>query len=145
MKKINDYDYYIYQKLIQMSKKCLKSGDVPVAAIIVQNQKIVGKGINKREKQNNIINHAEIMAIEKANKCLKTWNLSNCVMYVTLKPCTMCENVIKQARIKQVFYLIEKPINKKEYNKTIFTKSNCLNLEKNYLILLANFFKKLRK
>ena len=67
----------IYDELVKLSEKSLKYGDVPVGAIIVKNNKIVSKSYNKREKENKIINHAEIDAILKANKKLKSYFLSS--------------------------------------------------------------------
>ena len=103
----------IYEELIKLSIKSAKHADVPVGAIIVKNNKIISKGYNKREKDNKIINHAEIDAILKANKKLKSYFLYDCDMYVTLEPCEMCSKVINNARISNVFYLIQKPKSKK--------------------------------
>ena len=143
--KINvDNQKEIFNELVKMSKKCLKYGDVPVAAIIIKDHRIIGKGINTREKYHNTINHAEIVAITKANKCTSKWNLAGSDLYVTLKPCSMCMEAIKQARIDNVYYLLDKPSNKKEYNKTQFNKVNMGDLEENYQKILSDFFTKLR-
>lgn len=128
-------------KLYKLTIKAKKHKEVPVAALIIQNNKIVASAYNKREKCNNPLKHAEIIAIEKASKRLKTWKLSECILYVTLKPCKMCEEVIKEARIKEVYYMFE---NKKEVNKKInFVKINSEKNEecKNNLI---SFFKEKR-
>lgn len=105
-------------KLINESLKALKHKDIPVAAFIVKDGKIIAKAHNNRIKKNLTINHAEIMAITKANKKLKDFRLFDCDLYVTLEPCDMCKTVIKEARIKNVYYLISKNENKKQYNKT---------------------------
>ena len=144
MKKDVDNLEKIFIKLVKLSHKCLKRGDVPVAAIIIKDHKIIGKGINTREKCQSTLNHAEIIAISKANKCMHNWNLSGSNIYITLKPCSMCMEAIKQARIDNVYYLLEKPSNKKEYNKTLSSKINIDYLEKEYEETLANFFIKLR-
>ena len=133
----------IYEKLIKLANKSIKHGDVPVGAIVVRNNKIISKGFNKREKENKIINHAEIDAILKANKKLKSYFLYDCDLYVTLKPCEMCSKVISNARINNVFYLIDKPETKKEYNKTKYIYQQNINAEK-YRKMLQNFFNKLR-
>ena len=82
------------------------------------------------------------MAIRKAEKKLKDWRLFDCDLYVTLKPCSMCETIIKQARIKNVYYLLEKLNSKKEYNKTNFIKIS--ENEQMYHNILQDFFKKKR-
>jgi len=94
-----------YMKLaLKEAKKALKSDDVPVGAIIVKDGKIISKGYNQKEKKKNPIKHAEIIAIEKACKKLKTYRLNGCLLYVTLEPCAMCAGAIINARIKKVYY-----------------------------------------
>ena len=129
------------QEILKLADKAAKKDEIPVGAIVVFNGSIIAKGYNKREKNNRVIDHAEIIAINKASKKLKTWKLCDCDMYVTLKPCSMCEEVIKQSRIKNVYYLLDKLDYKKEYNKTKFTllKNNDKYREK-----MGDFFKKMR-
>ena len=103
--------------LIKLAKRAAEKDEVPVSAIIVKSDKIISKAFNKREKNHNVLDHAEIIAIKQASKKLKDWRLFDCDLYVTLKPCSICENIIKQSRIKHVYYLIDKPETKKEYNK----------------------------
>lgn len=94
-----------YMKLaLDEAKKSLKSNDVPVGAIIVKNGIVLSKAHNKREKNQIVTNHAEIIAIEKACKKLKTWRLDDCILYVTLEPCLMCYGAIIQSRISKVIY-----------------------------------------
>ena len=115
-------DTYI-EIILKEAKKSLKSDDVPVGAIIVEKGKIIAKAHNTREKNKKITGHAEINAIEKASKNKKTWHLDNCELYVTLKPCKMCIEIIKEARIKKVYYITER--NKKIKEKEIeFIKIN---------------------
>ena len=87
-----------------LAKMSLKSEDVPVGAVIVQNGEIIGKGYNCREKDNDPTAHAEIMAIKEAAKRLGRWNLSDCEIYVTLEPCPMCAGAIINSRIKKVVF-----------------------------------------
>ena len=94
---------------IKQAKKAYKKGDVPVGTVIVLNNKIIAKGYNKKEKNKNAIKHAEIIAIEKACKKLKTWHLEKCELYTTLEPCLMCTGAIIQSRIKNVYYATENP------------------------------------
>ncbi len=130
--------------LLNLARKASKKNEVPVSAIIIKNDKIMAKAWNKREKKHNVINHAEILAIIKASRKLKDWRLFDCDLYVTLKPCNMCENIIKQSRIKNVYYLMEKQNNKKEYEKTNFIKLNDRQNEQMYDIIIKSFFKKKR-
>lgn len=130
-------------EIIKLSKKAYKNNDVPVGAIIVFNNKIVARGYNKRNGCNDIMGHAEIIAIKKAIKRLKDWRLNECDLYVTLEPCSMCKEIIKQARIKNVFYLIDKLDYKKEYNKTCFKKIEPTDSfqQQEYKEQLSTFFK----
>ena len=130
--------------LIKLAKKASKMDEVPISAIIVKNNKIIAKAINKREKEQNVLNHAEIIAIKKASRKLKNWRLFNCDLYVTLKPCNMCENIIKQSRLRNVYYLLDKPETKKEYDKTQFVKTNICTYEQMYTKILTDFFQKKR-
>lgn len=87
--------------------KAYKKGDVPIGAVIVKNGKIISKAYNKKEKNKNAIKHAEIIAIEKACKKLKTWHLETCEIYITMEPCMMCAGAILQSRIKKIYYSIK--------------------------------------
>ena len=130
--------------LMKLAKRAFAKNEVPVSAIIVKNDKIISKAFNKREQSHNVLAHAEVIAIKKASKKLKTWRLFDCDLYVTLKPCSICENIIKQSRIRNVYYLIDKPDTKKEYNKTKFNKMNICTYEQMYELILKNFFQKKR-
>ena len=112
----------LIDKIIDNSKCSLNSLDVPVGAIIIKDGIIIGSGYNTKEKNKNVLEHAEINAIREAQKNFNNWNLNGSDMYVTLNPCSMCMEVIKQARISNVYYLSSKPSSKKEFNKTNFVK-----------------------
>ena len=129
---------------MKLAKRASTKNEVPVSAIIVKNDKLISKAFNKREQSHNVLAHAEVIAIKKASKKLKTWRLFDCDLYVTLKPCSICENIIKQSRIRNVYYLIDKPDTKKEYNKTKFNKMNICTYEQMYGLILKNFFQKKR-
>ena len=135
----------IYKQLIKLINKASKVDEVPVAAIITYENKIIAKAYNKREKNNDVLGHAEIKCIEKASKKLKTWKLDKCILFVTLKPCSMCEKIINESRIKKVIYILDKTENKKEYYKTKYVKLNDLNKENNIKKIMNNFFIKKRK
>lgn len=129
-----------YEILKKLNKLALKNNDIPVSCIITKNNKIISKAYNKRVKDNNPINHAEIIAIKKAAKKLKTYNLIDCQLYTTLKPCKMCEEAIKMSKIKKVYYILDQ--NKIVNNKINYIK---LNDDDNYFYKeLTNFFKNKR-
>lgn len=132
-------------KIIELSKLSLKSGDVPIGAIIVKDGKIIGEGFNTREKDQDIMGHAEINAIKDASSKLNNWNLQGTVMYVTLKPCSMCLSVIQESRIDFVYYLLDKPENKFEYSRTAIHNFDDSPAKEEYMKILKEFFKKLRE
>lgn len=140
------YDKYL-NILFKEIKKALKKDEVPVAALIVNNNtgKIIGKYHNNREKSYKTINHAEVLCINKANKCMRNKILDNCSLYVTLEPCEMCKSIIKEARVDKVYYLLERNLGKKQYYKTNFENWNVSKESINkYQKILTNFFKKRR-
>ena len=123
--------------LKQLNKKAITNGDVPVSCIILYNNKIIARAYNKREYKKNPLLHAEIIAIEKAAKKLKTWNLSECIMISSLKPCNMCKEVIIASKIKEVYYILD---NKKIINNKILIKKISTNEYKYFLDELKDFF-----
>ena len=95
-------------KYMKAALKCaqdaLKEGEVPIGAVVVCEGKIISRGHNKRTKKQIATAHAEIEAIEKACKKLKSWRLPECELYVTLEPCPMCMGAMLNARIKKVYF-----------------------------------------
>jgi len=88
---------------IEEAKKAAKKGEVPIGAVIVRGHKIISRAHNMREKKQNALDHAEMRAINRACRKLKSWRLDDCDMYVTLEPCAMCMGAITNARIKTVY------------------------------------------
>ena len=84
--------------------KAFNENEVPVGAVIVYGDKIIGKGYNKREGLQNALCHAEIEAVNEACRSLSSWRLSGCTMYVTLEPCPMCTGAIINSRIDTVVF-----------------------------------------
>lgn len=134
-------DNKIIKELIKLSNKAMKKNEVPVACIITKNGKIVSKAYNMREKYKNPLFHAEIICINKLCKKTKDWRLEEYEMYVTLKPCNMCLEVIKSARLKKIYYFLDS-INNQNNTKTELKKIEYLNekFKKN----LTSFFKSKR-
>ena len=92
---------------LKEAEKASKKGEVPIGAVIVKDGKIISKAHNNKEKTKVVTKHAEIIAIEKACKKLKTWHLNDCELYTTVEPCLMCTGAIIQSRIKKVIFSIE--------------------------------------
>ena len=130
------------------AKKAIKKDEVPVGAVIVKDNKVIAKAHNLMEKTQLATAHAEILAINKACKKLKSWRLDGAEMYVTIEPCSMCAGAIVNARISKVYFgaceeksgcakskypvLTDSGLN----HKTEFTggieQETCANLIKNY-------------
>jgi tRNA(adenine34) deaminase len=90
------------REALKQARKASLLGEVPIGCVIVYQDKIIGRGYNKRNTKKTTLAHAELVAIEKASKAMGDWRLEDCTMYVTLEPCQMCAGAIIQARIKKV-------------------------------------------
>ena len=88
----------------KQAEKAKEKDEVPIGAVIVKDGKVISKGHNLVENTNKATAHAEIIAIEKACKKLKSWRLDGAEIYVTLEPCAMCAGAIANARIKKVYF-----------------------------------------
>ena len=136
-----------------LAYKAGSQGEIPIGAIIVKNNKIISKAYNKREKSQIATHHAEILAIQKACKKLKSWRLDDCDLYVTLEPCPMCAGAIINARIKNVYYAVkdEPSGGISRFNlltNTLNHTTNSFHLteyEQENKTLIQNFFKDKRK
>ncbi len=89
---------------LKCAEKALCEGEVPIGAVVVFEGKIIARGHNRRTKMQIATAHAEIEAIEKACKKLKSWRIPECELYVTLEPCPMCMGAALNARIKKIYY-----------------------------------------
>ncbi len=87
------------KEALKQAKKAYALGEVPIGCVIVYQDKIIGRGYNRRNTDKNTLAHAEITAINKASRMMKDWRLEECTLYVTLEPCQMCAGAIVQARI----------------------------------------------
>ena len=129
----------IIKELNKLVEKAIKNNEVPVAALIVYNDKIIAKSYNKVEKNNSVLNHAEINVIKKANKVLNNWRLDNCELYITLEPCDMCKSIIKKSRINKIYYYSKQNEYKTELDPEYLFIENKLYKDK-----LSEFFKNRR-
>jgi len=98
------FNMIFMQRAILNARRALKLNEVPVGCVIVLENKIIAEGFNTRNLKQNVLYHAEIIAINKACKKLNTWRLENTSLYVTLEPCAMCAGAILQARISKIFF-----------------------------------------
>lgn len=101
-------DVYMRQALA-LAAQAASLGEVPVGAVVVEGDRVIGVGYNQREATQCVTRHAEIQAIEEACRTLGSWRLPLCSLYVTLEPCLMCAGAIYQARMQQVFYGCKDP------------------------------------
>lgn len=142
------------EEALNMAKKAYKKNEVPIGAVIVKDGKIISKAYNQREKKQNAIKHAEIIAIDKACKKLKSWRLDGCTLFVTLEPCPMCSGAICNARIDKVVYassektsqdnLCEMILQSNRLNHKVLLEQD-KNFEREASNLLTSFFKKKRQ
>ena len=84
-------------------------GDVPVGAVIVRGDEVVGRAGNAREREQDPTAHAEILALRQASSAVGSWHLEGCTMYVTLEPCAMCAGALVLARIDRLVYAAADP------------------------------------
>ena len=89
---------------LQEAEKALVEDEVPVGAVIVRNNKIIGRGYNQTEKLNDATAHAEMIAITAAANHLGNWRLQECSLYVTLEPCIMCTGAMLASRINELYF-----------------------------------------
>ncbi len=89
---------------LKCAKKAKEEGEVPIGAVVVLDGKIIARGHNRRTARQIATAHAEIEAIEKACKKLKSWRIPECEIFVTLEPCPMCMGAMLNARIKKVTF-----------------------------------------
>jgi len=79
-------------------------GEVPVGAVVVRGEKVLGVGCNQRETKHDPVAHAEIQAIRRAARRIGSWRLDGCALYVTLEPCAMCAGACVNARIARIVF-----------------------------------------
>ena len=141
------------REALKEAEKAKKLNEVPIGCVIVKDNKIIGRGYNRRMKDKNTLSHAELNAIKKASKKLKDWRLDDCEMYVTTEPCQMCSGAIVQARIKKVYIGCMNPkagcagsimnlLQVEEFNHQVEIESGVL--EDECSSMLTDYFKQLR-
>ncbi len=128
--------------------------EVPIGAVVVFDDQIIGRGHNLRETSNDPTTHAEIIAIRQASKKLDSWRLLDCTLYVTLEPCVMCMGAIILARIPYLVFGCRDPkvgavgsiynfAEDERFNHQVQVREGVLQQECS--TQLSNFFRKLRE
>lgn len=149
---MKEHEKYMREALRQ-AKKAYELGEVPIGCVIVYQDKIIGRGYNRRNTDKSTLAHAEISAIKKASRKIGDWRLEDCDLYVTLEPCQMCAGAIVQARIPRVIIGSMNPkagcagsvlniLQEPAFNHQVETIIGVL--EDNCSEILTSFFKELR-
>lgn len=149
---VNTDEKYM-KEAIKQAKKAYAIGEVPIGCVIVYEDKIIGRGYNRRTIDKNTLAHAELQAIRKASKKIDDWRLEGCTMYVTLEPCQMCSGAIVQSRMDRVVVGCMNPkagcagsilnlLNMQEFNHQVELTTGVL--EEECSQMMKSFFKELR-
>ena len=134
------------KEAIKQAKKAAVIGDVPIGCVIVEDDKIIARAYNQRNKKKTTLAHAELLAIQKASKKVNDWRLEDCTMYITLEPCQMCAGAIVQARITKVVIGAGSVLNILQidkFNHQVEIERGIL--EEECSQMLSDFFKELRR
>jgi tRNA(adenine34) deaminase len=99
-----DFIDYLMTEALAEAARAASAGEVPVGAVIAHSGAIIARGHNTTESDKSVVAHAEIHAINQAAKLLNNWRLSECIICVTLEPCTMCLGAIRLARIPTIVF-----------------------------------------
>ena len=89
---------------LREAAKAGRKKEIPIGAVIVKDGKVLACAHNLRERRKNVLCHAEVLAISRACRKLKSWRLTGCDIYVTLEPCAMCAGAIAQSRISNLYF-----------------------------------------
>ncbi|MCP3674763.1 MAG: tRNA adenosine(34) deaminase TadA [Gammaproteobacteria bacterium] len=99
-----EQDHLFMQRALELAEQAETQGEVPVGAVLVQDNKIIGEGSNAPIAQHDPTAHAEIQAIRQAAEKLQNYRLPNTVLYVTLEPCSMCAGALVHSRVERLVY-----------------------------------------
>lgn len=91
-------------KALDLARIAAKHNEVPIGAVVIYENEIVGSGFNRRESNRDPLGHAELLAIAEASKKLDRWRLIGCTLYVTLEPCLMCAGAIVNSRLDRLVF-----------------------------------------
>ena len=141
------------KEAIRQARKAASIGEVPIGCVVVYQDRIIGRGYNRRMTDKTALAHAEISAIRKANKVMGDWRLDDCEIYITLEPCPMCAGAIVQSRIAKVYIGAMNPkagcagsilnlLEEQRFNHRCLVQKGLLKEES--ASLLTEFFRQLR-
>jgi tRNA(adenine34) deaminase len=105
----NKEDERLMKLAIEQAQIAEENGDVPIGAVIVYENQIIGRAYNQREQLQDPTAHAEIIALTQAAAFLESWRLHGCTIYVTLEPCPMCAGALVLARVDRLVYGCDDP------------------------------------
>jgi tRNA(adenine34) deaminase len=144
-----------YMKMaLAEARKAYQRAEVPIGAVVVCDDQVVGRGFNLREQTQDPTSHAEMIALREAAANEASWRLEDCQLYVTLEPCPMCAGAILQSRIKRLVYGASDPkagavkslyqlLNDERFNHQVEVEAGVMEAESAQL--LKDFFRDLRK
>ncbi len=142
------------KEALRQAKKAYALREVPIGCVIVCEDKIIARGYNRRNTDQNTISHAEMNAIRRASKKLGDWRLEGCTIYITLEPCQMCAGAIVQSRIDRAVIGAMNPkagcagsilnlLEMQEFNHQVAIERGVL--EEECSTMLSAFFRELRE
>jgi tRNA(adenine34) deaminase len=137
-----DFDVFFMNEALKLAKNAFDEDEVPVGAVVVCDNKIIGKGYNQVEKLNDPTAHAEVLAITAACNYLGSKYLDKCTLYITLEPCMMCTGAIREAQIQRVVYAAS-DTSQNKLSPNLFEIKKGL-MENEASTLIKTFFKKKR-
>ncbi len=143
-------DKLFMERAFELAEESFDDEEVPVGAVIVKDEKIIGEGRNKVISKNDMTSHAEINALRNASKNINNYRLNDCLMYVTLEPCHMCAKAALDARLSSIVFAAKEPktgsivsidnfLDKKLFNHTVTYRYGLM--EDRSSKLLKEFFK----
>ena len=146
-------EFYMREAMVE-AKKAEAINEVPIGAVIVRDGETIARGYNQRETTNRANAHAEMIAIDEANRTINNWRLENCALFVTLEPCVMCSGAIVLSRIPNVYYgasdfkggtagTLMNLLEEDQFNHQSYVESGILQEECSEM--LSAFFRKLRE
>ena len=140
---------FLMREALVQAKKALKKGEVPIGAVVVLGDEIIGRGYNQPITTKDPTAHAEIFALKEASNRLDNYRLNEAVIYTTLEPCLMCAGALVHARIKKIIFAAQDTKSGVVVNNGGLIQSEFLNhkvsfeggiLEKQASKLLKDFF-----
>ena len=103
-----DDKVWMVQALVEARRACAQ-GEVPIGAVVVREDEVLGRGYNRREQDGDPLAHAEVGAIRAAARAVGSWRLTGCTLFVTLEPCAMCAGALVNSRVDRLVFAARDP------------------------------------